>query len=161
MTVNHTSMAHWCVEWKNTTQVYHSTKLNSFILIAIIIIIIYLLLFNKHRFRGDKLVVPLVPSSDKWEGFYQEGYLDLSTLAMPWEIRIQPSFLLLVFYYYYHNISVCSTIYSCVYSYYHYLIRENLRDYFLQLCHKHLHTAKWTEKNDTSIVHEIWNEVKK
>lgn len=77
------------------------------------------------------------------EVFIRKGIL---TLAMPWEIRIQPSFLLLVFYYYYHHISVCSTIYSCVYSYYHYLIRENLRDYFLQLCHKHLHTAKWTEK---------------
>lgn len=69
------------MEWKNTAQVYHSTEQNSFILIAIIIIfiiIIYSLLFNKHRFRGDKLVVPLVPSSDKWGGFYQEGYLDLS-----------------------------------------------------------------------------------
>lgn len=135
------------MEWKNTAQVYHSTKQNSFILIAIIIIfiiIIYSLLFNKHRFRVTSSWYPWSQVRINEEVFIRKGIL---TLAMPWEIRIQPSFLLLVFYYYYyHHISVCSTIYSCVYSYYHYLIRENLRDYFLQLCHKHLHTAKWTEK---------------
>lgn len=134
------------MEWKNTAQVYHSTKQNSFILIAIIIIfiiIIYSLLFNKHRFRVRSSWYPWSQVRINEEVFIRKGIL---TLAMPWEIRIQPSFLLLVFYYYYHHISVCSTIYSCVYSYYHYLIRENLRDYFLQLCHKHLHTAKWTEK---------------
>lgn len=134
------------MEWKNTAQVYHSTKQNSFILIAIIIIfiiIIYSLLFNKHRFRVTSSWYPWSQVRINEEVFIRKGIL---TLAMPWEIRIQHSFLLLVFYYYYHHISVCSTIYSCVYSYYHYLIRENLRDYFLQLCHKHLHTAKWTEK---------------
>lgn len=116
------------MEWKNTAQVYHSTKQNSFILIAIIIIfiiIIYSLLFNKHRFRVTSSWYPWSQVRINEEVFIRKGIL---TLAMPWEIRIQPSFLLLVFYYYYHHISVCSTIYSCVYSYYHYLIRENLRD---------------------------------
>lgn len=133
------------MEWKNTAQVYHSTKQNSFILIAIIIIfiiIIYSLLFNKHRFRGDKLVVPLVPSSDKWGGFYQEGYLDLSNAMRNKDTAFFSSISLLLLLSSY----ICMQYYSCVYSYYHYLIRENLRDYFLQLCHKHLHTAKWTEK---------------